>query len=66
MNTSQEQFNNLSYKYFFKEDDDKSRLFDDTEEDLLSKLSVINTYNLFYRNSPIFCEEENPLQVRQN
>ena len=39
---SQEQFNQLSYKFYFKEDDEKSRLFDDNEEDLLSKLTVIN------------------------
>lgn len=42
MSTNNEQYNNLTYKYYFKEDDDKSRLFDDTEEDLLSKLTVIN------------------------
>ena len=41
MSTNNEKkFNQLSYKYFFKEDDEKSRLFDDTEEDLLSKLEV--------------------------
>ena len=42
MKTSNDQYNYLSYKYYFKEDDEKSRLFDDTEEDLLSKLTVIN------------------------
>ena len=42
MSANNEQYNNLTYKYYFKEDDDKSRLFDDTEEDLLSKLTVIN------------------------
>ena len=42
MNANNEKYNNLTYKYYFKEDDDKSRLFDDTEEDLLSKLTVIN------------------------
>ena len=42
MSTNNEKFNQLSYKYFFKEDDEKSRLFDDTEEDLLSKLEVFN------------------------
>ena len=47
MSTNNEQFNHLSYKYFFKEDDEKSRIFDDTEEDLLSKLTVINL-SLFY------------------
>ena len=41
MKTSNEQFNQLSYKFYFKEDDEKSRLFDDNEEDLLSKLTVI-------------------------
>ena len=40
MSTNNEKFNQLSYKYLFKEDDEKSRLFDDTEEDLLSKLEV--------------------------
>ena len=40
MKTSNDQYNYLSYKYYFKEDDEKSRLFDDTEEDLLSKLTV--------------------------
>ena len=45
MNTSNEKFNYLSYKYFFKEDDEKSRLFDDSEEDLLSKLEVFKIYN---------------------
>jgi hypothetical protein len=44
MSANNEQFNNLTYKFYFKEDDDKSRLFDDTEEDLLTKLTVINTY----------------------
>lgn len=47
MNTNNEKFNYLSYKYFFKEDDEKSRLFEDLEEDLLSKLEVINTYNFY-------------------
>ena len=47
MSTNNEQFNHLSYKYLFKEDDEKSRIFDDIEEDLLSKLTVINLY-LFY------------------
>ena len=42
MSANNGQYNNLTYKYYFKEDDDKSRLFDDTEEDLLSKLTVIN------------------------
>ena len=42
MKTSNEQYNQLSYKFYFKEDDEKSRLFDDIEEDLLSKLTVIN------------------------
>jgi hypothetical protein len=42
MSANNEKYNNLTYKYYFKEDDDKSRLFDDTEEDLLSKLTVIN------------------------
>lgn len=66
MSSNNEQFNHLSYKYFFKEDDEKSRLFEDTEEDLLSKLSVINTYNLFHRNSPIFCEVGNHSPARPN
>jgi hypothetical protein len=44
MKTSNDQYNYLSYKYYFKEDDEKSRLFDDTEEDLLSKLTVNNKY----------------------
>jgi hypothetical protein len=44
MKTSNDQYNHLSYKYYFKEDDEKSRLFDDTEEDLLSKLTVNNKY----------------------
>ena len=30
----------LFYKNYFKEDDQKSRLFDDTENDLIAKLSV--------------------------
>ena len=49
MKTSNEQFNQLSYKFYFKEDDEKSRLFDDNEEDLLSKLTVINIniYNTY-------------------
>lgn len=47
MSANNEQYNNLTYKYYFKEDDDKSRLFDDTEEDLLSKLTVIiSIYNI--------------------
>jgi len=45
MSTNNEKFNQLSYKYFFKEDDEKSRLFDDTEEDLLSKLEVFKLFN---------------------
>ena len=44
MKTSNDQYNYLSYKYYFKEDDEKSRLFDDTEEDLLSKLTVNNKF----------------------
>ena len=44
MKTSNDQYNYLSYKYYFKEDDEKSRLFDDTEEDLLSKLTVNNRF----------------------
>jgi len=55
MNTSYEKFNHLSYKYYFKENDEKSRLFDDLEEDLISKLEVINIYIiLILRNYPIF------------
>ena len=50
MNTSYEKFNQLSYRYFFKENDEKSRLFDDLEEDLISKLEVFNIYNFFLRN----------------
>ena len=48
MNTSYEKFNHLSYKYYFKENDEKSRLFDDLEEDLISKLEVINIYIIFF------------------
>jgi hypothetical protein len=48
MNTSYEKFNQLSYRYFFKENDEKSRLFDDIEEDLISKLEVFNIYNFFF------------------
>ena len=44
MKTNNDQYNYLSYKYYFKEDDEKSRLFDDTEEDLLSKLTVNNKF----------------------
>ena len=44
MKTSNDQYNYLSYKYYFKEDDEKSRLFDDTKEDLLSKLTVNNKF----------------------
>ena len=44
MKTSNDQYNYLSYKYYFKEDDEKSRLFDDTEEELLSKLTVNNKF----------------------
>jgi len=44
MKTSNDQYNYLSYKYYFKEDDEKSRLFDDTEEDLVSKLTVNNKF----------------------
>ena len=44
MKTSNDQYIYLSYKYYFKEDDEKSRLFDDTEEDLLSKLTVNNKF----------------------
>jgi hypothetical protein len=55
MNSSTEQFNHLTYKFYFKEDDKKSRLFDDTEEDLQTKLIVIIfLYNLIYRNYPSF------------
>ena len=44
MKNSNDKYNYLSYKYYFKEDDEKSRLFDDTEEDLLSKLTVNNKF----------------------
>ena len=55
MSLNNEKFSQLSYKYFFKEDDEKSRLFDDSEEDLLSKLEVIQIYIiLIYRNFPNF------------
>ena len=54
MNTSYEKFNQLSYRYFFKENDEKSRLFDDLEEDLISKLEVFNIYNIFLRNNRNF------------
>ena len=48
MNTSYEKFNQLSYRYFFRENDEKSRLFDDIEEDLISKLEVFNIYITFF------------------
>ena len=55
MKASNEQYNQLTYKFYFKEDDEKSRLFDDTEEDLLSKLTVINIHiNNIYRNYQTF------------
>ena len=67
MNSSTEQFNNLTYKFYFKEDDEKSRLFDDTEEDLLTKLIVIIfLYNLHYRNYPSFYGTENHFLARRN
>ena len=55
MSTNIESSQHLLNNNLFNEDDEKSRIYDDVENDLLTKLTVINNiYNIIFRNYQIF------------